>query len=95
MFFVTRLEPESSPLYSGRPSHQPSPPQVSSTRGPLRQRGGTSISLCWNTVPALTPDHSDLVFCVPLFVEIWAEDPAKLEYFKTIHGLVCPMMVVI
>lgn len=37
----------------------------------------------------MTSDDSDLVSRVPLFAEVWAKDPAKVEYFKTIDGLVC------
>jgi hypothetical protein len=43
----------------------------------------------------LTPDDSDLVSVFPLFVKLWAKDSAKVEYFKTIDGLVCPGMVVL
>jgi len=43
----------------------------------------------------LTSGRSDIIFCVPLFVELWSKDPAKLEYLKTIHGLVCLLMAVI
>ncbi|KAF9650627.1 acetyl-CoA synthetase-like protein [Thelephora ganbajun] len=59
---------------------------------------GTTTAVFKPAVPPIlpTPDlvysgsvatKSDLIFCVPLFVELWAKDPAKLEYFKTIHGL--------
>ena len=27
-----------------------------------------------------------------MFIELWATDPAKLEYLKSIHGLVCPVV---
>ncbi|KAF9649184.1 acetyl-CoA synthetase-like protein [Thelephora ganbajun] len=30
---------------------------------------------------------SDVIFCVPMFVETWAKDPAKVEHFKAIRGL--------
>jgi hypothetical protein len=38
--------------------------------------------------------NSDLIFCVPMFVELWANDPAKVEHFKKIHGLVRLRMMV-
>lgn len=44
--------------------------------------------------PVLTSDNSDLIFCVPMFVELWAADPVKVEHFKGIHGLVCPPIIV-
>jgi len=43
----------------------------------------------------LTSGPSDIIFCVPLFVELWSKDPTKLEYLKTIHGLVCLLMAVV
>lgn len=43
----------------------------------------------------LTSIGSDFIFCVPLFVEIWSKDPTKLEYLKTIHGLVCLVAMMI
>ena len=92
---LNRLEPELPPLCSSQPSPQPSQPQISSTRGPLQQRGEASDSPRWNTALALTFGGSDLIFCVPLFVELWSKDPAKMEHFKTIHGLVCLMITVI
>ena len=54
-----------------------------------------TASLLLGAAPVLMSDHSDIIFCVPLFVELWAQDPAKLEYFKTIDGLVCLVLVAI
>ncbi|KAF9785316.1 hypothetical protein BJ322DRAFT_1020862 [Thelephora terrestris] len=62
------------PVFHGPPFHQPFRLRISSTRGPLLQR--------------VTSNDSDLIFCVLMFVELWAKDPVKVEYFKTIHGLV-------
>ena len=91
---LTRLEREPQPLCSDRPPHQSSQPQISSTLGLLQQRGEMNTSLRQDTVHLLTPNHSDLIFCVPMFVEVWAKDPTKLEHFKKIHGLVRPVTVV-
>ena len=92
---LTRLEREPPLPCSDRPSHQPSRPQISSTLGLLQQRGETNAFPCWNVVHLLTPNHSDIIFCPPMFVEVWAKDPGKLEHFKTIYGLVCPETMVI
>jgi len=43
----------------------------------------------------LTSGRSDIIFCVPLFVELWSKDPTKLEYLKTIHALVCLLMAMV
>lgn len=78
-------------LQAGGSTNHPNP---GSRLRRLRHNREVKRVLLFGTRIDIYISDSDLIFCVPMFVELWATDPAKVEYFKTIHGLVCLVLMV-